>query len=286
MVAAATCCPWRGCGARRAVDYAIVGVVEKWDTPTPDLRVPAGGSCWHCGAAIAYCVQIRHTNTGEAHEIGTTCAERVGLDIAALKLMLADKYAAARAERSATRHRATHEDAARRDAAAGAEHGPHGTESRFRSGCHCDECETAAPHGLVRRHAEQSEIAARFHAGCRCLDCIDAVLVLDADRSRTVDSGHRIALLPVLVELDTGSVTTSAMRVKTRYGLRWKVDTRYGALWLSVAPKQRDTLARKGYVEATAPWLVDVIHGRTHRIHLLGEPIVDDWGTPIPHPLA
>ncbi len=43
--------------------YTVIGMVERWKGGA-DVRVP-GGDCWHCGTAIAYCVQIRHTLTGQ-----------------------------------------------------------------------------------------------------------------------------------------------------------------------------------------------------------------------------
>ena len=96
--------------------YQLVDVVERWEGDG-EVRFPAG-MCWHCGSAIAYCVQIRHLDTGEQHEIGTTCAERVGLDTDALKRMLATKYANDRAARAAWRRQADVEAAAQAEVAA------------------------------------------------------------------------------------------------------------------------------------------------------------------------
>lgn len=252
--------------------YRIIDVIERWEGDG-EVRLPAG-SCWHCGTAIAYCVQIRHVQTGEQHEIGTTCAERVGLDAAALKRMLAAKYADDRAARAAWRRHANAEAAAQAEADLTAQHGPHGTETRFASGCVCDECKAVAPHGVARQAREGYRVATRFFAGCRCLECIDAVVTLDAesaypDRYRIVES------LTVIVELASGK-TVRAKQVDTRYGRRWCV--RNGQAWLPVTPRRRATQAKHGFVEATAPWLVE----GNAAVTPLGCPIIDAWGEPIP----
>lgn len=256
--------------------YQLVDVVERWDG-NGEARFPAG-ACWHCGAAIAYCVQIRHIETGEQHEIGTTCAERVGLDADALKRMLAAKYADDRAARAAWRRQADAEATARAEAAAAAQHGPHGSETRFASGCMCDECQAAAPHGITQRVGEGYRVAARFFAGCRCLDCIEAVVALDAERGYR-DRYRVVENLSVVIDLGTGEAV-KARTVTTRYGRRWCV--RDGAAWLPVAPQRRDTQAKHGFVEAVAPWLVA---GR-EAIVPLGCPIVDAWGERIPRPVT
>lgn len=252
--------------------YQLVDVVERWEG-AGDARVPAG-ACWHCGSAIAYCVQIRHLDTGEEHEIGTTCAERVGLDAEALKRMQAAKYAEDRAARAAWRRQADAEAAARAEAAATAQHGPHGTEARFVSGCTCDECQAAAPHGITQRAGEGYRVAARFFAGCRCLECIEAVVAIDAERGYR-DRYRIVENLTVVIDLRTRK-TVKARTVKTRYGRRWCI--RDGAAWLPVAPQRRQTQAKHGFVEAAAPWLVD---GRGAVVPL-GCPIVDAWGEPLP----
>ena len=61
-------------------NYRIVGVTEKVHQPSPDAPARPGGSCWHCGTAIRVCVIAQNTETGEKVTIGTTCAERIGLD--------------------------------------------------------------------------------------------------------------------------------------------------------------------------------------------------------------
>lgn len=252
--------------------YQLVDVVERWQGDG-EARFPAG-ACWHCGSAIAYCVQIRHLDTGEQHEIGTTCAERVGLDAGALKRMLATKFATDRAARAAWRRQAESEAAAQAEAAATAQHGPHGTEARFTSGCECDRCQAAAPHGSTQRAGEQYRVAARFFAGCRCIDCIEAVVALDAERGYR--DGYRIVEnLTVVIDLATGKAVKTR-KVNTRYGRRWCV--RDGAVWLPVAPRRRQTQAKYGFVEAAAPWLVN----GHEAIVPLGCPVVDAWGQRIP----
>lgn len=254
--------------------YQIVDVIERWDGDS-EVRVP-GGSCWHCGQAIAYCVQIRHVQTGEQHEIGTTCAERVGLDADALKRMLAAKYADDRSARAAWRRQANAETVAQAEADRTAQHGQHGTETRFASGCVCDECKAVAPHGIAHQARERYRVATRFFAGCRCLDCVDAVVTLDAESG--YPRGYRIVeSLTVIIELATGK-TVRAKQVNTRYGRSWCV--RDGQAWLPVTPKRRATQAKHGFVEAAAPWLVE---GSTAVVPL-GCPIVDSWGERIARP--
>lgn len=262
----------RGASAAPLMAYQIVDVVEKWHGDG-NVRFPAG-SCWHCGSAIAYCVQIRHIDTGEQHEIGTTCAQRVGLDPDGLKRMLAAKYADDREARAAWRRQANAEARAHADAAATAQHGPHGTETRFTSGCPCDDCQAAAPHGITQRAGEPYRIAARFFAGCRCLECIDAVVSLDAE-SRYREGYRIVENLTVVIELGTGK-PVKAKKVNTRYGRRWCV--RDGQAWLPVTPQRRETQAKHGFVEAAAPWLVT---GHTAVVPL-GCPIIDAWGHSIP----
>jgi hypothetical protein len=69
---------------------------------------------------------------------------------------------------------------------------------------------------------------------------------------------------------------------------RWCVEN--GQDWLPVSPKRRATLANKGYVEAEAPYLVEVCGSRHggrqwfEPLQPLGDPIVDAWGEPVPRP--
>ena len=59
-------------------------------------------------------------------------------------------------------------------------------------------------------------------------------------------------------------------------------------MWLPVHPARRSTMAKRGYVEAKAPYLVEICGRRYERwykpVVLLGVPVFDVWGEPIPHP--
>lgn len=265
--------------------YRIIDVVERW-TGVGEARFPAG-SCWHCGMAIAHCVQIRHVDSGEVHEIGTTCAERVGLSATDLRRFLSEKYAAERSARAATRRQSEADAAAASEAAIAAVHGAHGSESRFESGCNCAECRSIAPHGITQRRGDRDRRAVRFEAGCRCLDCIDAAVVVSTESSR--GGGLRIIEdFVVVVDLATGEVVGDARIVSGPYGPSWCIND--GATWMTVAPKRRSTQAKKGFVQATAPWLVQESSPRAGRqsfidpIAPIGSPVVDAWGEPLPRP--
>jgi hypothetical protein len=222
--------------------YTVIGMVERWKGGA-DVQVP-GGDCWHCGTAIAYCVQIRHTFTGEQHEIGTTCAEKVGLDITAVKKLLAEKRARERAA-AELEWRRTYVPAE----------------------------PTLPAHGTVER----------FHTGCHCGECTDGVvLALPQEYNYVPDES-------VIVELATGELVRASI-TETRYGFSWKV--RGGEAWLPLSPKRRSTHANKGFVEAKAPCLVKRWTRRLNNgftqpattvVRFLGSPLVDVWGTPIPH---
>ena len=248
-------------------NFRVIGLQENWigiNPGTEAARMVPGGSCWHCGTGIAIEVVIKSTETGETHTIGTTCAERVGLSGPELKAMLAEKYAQERNERSAAVRRQREAEAAERETRETAEHGPHGTESRYLSGCYCQPCRKAAPHGTTTRF---------FDANCHCLRCIDVAMTLpefkiQADRH-------------VIVDIETGEVV-QAKTVDTKYGYRWCV--RDGLCWLPVSPARRSTHAKKGYVQAEAPFLVQKCKSMDGRgtwlkpICRIGEPLVDMWG--------
>ena len=238
-------------------DYAITGFETRYYSPVPEVKMP-GGTCWHCGTAISICVQIRHHQTGETHEIGSTCAERVGLDVTELKKMLRQRNAAMRAERTAAERRAYQQ-------ARDEEFGAHGTETRFANGCRCTPCKAVAPHGAETR----------WHAGCECLDCVEGVLAANPRTYWIVDDYR------VLIDLATGRITDAEI-VRTQYGCSWCVTNESGRkVWVTVGPARRSTQTKKGYVEAYAPMLV--VGGRDwHRPRLvLGEPLADRWGEPI-----
>jgi hypothetical protein len=248
-------------------NYRITGYVERWHEPLPGVKQPSG-SCWHCGTGIAICVQIRHISTDEIHEIGTTCAERTGLDTSQLRAMLAERHADERHQRFAAEREAIRRAAAEQDAANTAAHGVHGTTSRFSSGCRCDLCRPAAPHGTL----------ARFLDGpCHCGDCIGAAAALDDYTTRELD---------LIVDLVSGEIVEDARKVTSRYGTRWCIHD--GEAWLPVRPARRSTMAKRGYVEAKAPYLVEICGRHQERwykpVVQLGRPVFDSWGEPIPHP--
>jgi hypothetical protein len=65
-------------------DFKVVGITEQTqiaNAGTPFAREVAGGSCWHCGTSIRICVMARNQKTGEVVTVGSTCAERIGLDL-------------------------------------------------------------------------------------------------------------------------------------------------------------------------------------------------------------
>jgi hypothetical protein len=253
-------------GEAPLADYRIVGFVERWYRPAADVPAIPGGSCWHCHTGIAICVQIRNPVTGEVHEIGTTCAERVGLDRKALRALLAGRYADDRERRRVQRSAEYRLQREEREAAETAVYGEHGTESRFQFGCRCERCLASAPHGSWHRFGP---------GGCRCLDCLEFAVGED---------DHTTRMLDVLVEVGSGRVVEAA-QVATRYGLRWRVETVFGVDWLAVHPRHRSTLARRGYVEAEAMFLVEVCGRGSSRwdrpVHRLSDPIFDSWGEPL-----
>jgi hypothetical protein len=250
-------------------NYRIVGWQANWYQPDPSAPKKPGGCCWHCSTGIAIEVIIEDKTTGERHTIGTTCAEKVGLSKDALKAINAERYAEARVAEREARLATRRKERAKADAKEAALHGPHGTEGRFGSGCRCTPCQKAAPHGTVER----------FMLGkCRCLDCMGAAVA---------NGGWKVADQEVLVGLETGRVVDAKV-VMGRYGRSWCIDD--GREWAPYAPKNRATLAKRGYTEATAPFLCEVAGGRYHQwlepLEPVGEPIVDRWGDPIPRSVS
>lgn len=62
-------------------------------------KAQGDGQCFHCGTGIKHCVIVIDTDSGERVTIGTSCAEKVGVDKFALKHRLTSKEAEARQER-------------------------------------------------------------------------------------------------------------------------------------------------------------------------------------------
>lgn len=249
-------------------DFRIVGYTENYYQAAPDAPRQPGGTCWHCGTGIAIEVIVKRVGSDEMHTIGTTCAERVGMDVTELREWLAERYREQRELLRQTRSKAFREETARREAEEIALHGPHGTETRYTSGCRCTPCIKAAPHGTTHRF---------WHGECRCPACIEVAMADDASLVYRE--------LTVVVDVDTGEIADARL-VDTRYGSRWCVND--GATWLPLSPKRRTTQASKGYVEATAMFLAERIKSRNgtwyKRLARMSCPIIDAWGEPIARP--
>lgn len=236
--------------------WKIVGFDERWHCAAPDVKQP-GGTCWHCGTAIAYCVIIESLQTKERETIGRTCAERVGMSKEQLRQHMSHYYR----DRADKAYAITEAELA-------AAHGEHGTQQRFESGCECRSCRAAAPHATTTR----------FQTGCRCRECIGAIIAHDPD-TYWIDEEYS-----VIVELATGRVVRAEV-VDGQFGSQWRVRASNGhTVYLARFPKRRITHSKKGFVEAVTPALV--VGGRDwHRLeHPLSEPAADIWGEPIPHP--
>ena len=110
--------------------YRIVGYRERWFKAAPEAPAVPAGACWHCGTAIALCVHIRHAGTGETHEIGIVCAEKVGLDAAELARIKGARRAELAAQRELRHHEWRRRQGEEREAELAGRIGRHGTESR------------------------------------------------------------------------------------------------------------------------------------------------------------
>lgn len=260
--------------------FRVVGVVEKTtvvNAGTAAARAVAAGSCWHCGASIRICVRAENLVTGEIVDIGTTCAERIGLDAAELKEHLAERFAEQR--RLASKAHREQQAAVRAQLEAELERtvGPHGTLARFEyevaeaDGWACADCRNAAPHGTTTKF---------WDGRCSCRLCLDAVLA----SNRSLYVGSR----PVLVDLATGR-PAAARLVNGRYGTSWLVTdppTSRGH-FVPASSKRRATITARGYTYARADFLLERSHSIrcpdvTHR--RLTDPTEDDWGEPIVRP--
>ncbi len=229
---------------------------------------------------IEWAVQVvRH---GQVVDIGTTCAERAGLDRAGLKEMLAELYAEERFARSKAERERRRVEWEAWEAAQEERYGSHGTESRYLGGCSrgpdaCDECTRAAPHGTWHRF---------FQGGCSCQVCVEALLKRDDFAVQTT---------PVLMELATGKVAAKARLVEGTYGMAWLVPgkDRFDGHFVPAYRKRRSTVAGRGYTYATA----EVLAWRTTRppyrkpfrrdngeLVVVSLPENDDFGEPLPKP--
>lgn len=259
-------------------NFQVVGIVEKTvgiNAGTSYAREVAGGTCWHCGTNIRICVQAKNMETGEVVDIGTTCAERIGLDPKALKHYLAERFAEERWLRSKAHRDAQHAEDERLEAEQAAKYGEHGSETRYQhcnvwgNDAACAECtDTAirlAPHGTTLRFWERD---------CSCDECVVAALVADRSLLRR--------RFPVLVDLTTGSVVDEARMVGGRYGTSWLIPSRNA--FVPAFRQRRETVAKRGYTYAEAEYVAQ--RGRHYadpdrRVRRISSPTVDDFGEPI-----
>lgn len=261
-------------------DYRIVGFSRRIYQSDPQAPQQPGGTCWHCGTGIMNCVEAKHQETGEQIIVGLDCAERCGLDREGIRRVMREKYANERMERSRAASDAARAEWDRREAEVVAEHGEHGSESRFDYGCRCDPCRQAAPHGNI----------VRLETGCFCTECVTA----------GIDSGgYVIQQREMLFDATTGAQLHGRV-VSSRFGPRWAVSSppineddddgyggsiRAGTQWYPYRPKRRSTLAQHGVVEAEVEMLCERKNGRHGQwflpVHPMAVPTVDIWGVPL-----
>lgn len=251
-------------------DYKVVGFVRK-SINLGDGHSAPGGQCANCGMALVNCVQAQHKVTGKIEDIGMDCAERIGMDAKMVKeywrAANAERHEAARAIEREKRQQERDEN----ERAITARAGEHGTESRYLFGCRCEECCLEAPHGTVESF--------RYNE-CRAKCCIDAMI--------EVGICH-ISPSKVLVDYETGQIVPGARAVQTRYGMSWVIDGDDNGgepTWVSMSPKRRATMTKKGYLEAEVPTLWHKASRHSDRkwwpMMAMEQPTVDTWGEPIP----
>ena len=255
-------------------NHRIVGVVSKVWQAAPGLPSQPAGTCWHCGQGIMICVQAEDRETGEIHDIGTTCAERIGLNPVELKQFLAEKFAEDRALRRAADAEARREARRIAELEAAGLLGEHGTAQRFVNGCYCDRCFKAAPHGT----------AARFNQDCRCDECVAEIL--NVPGSHGYKYAYTILDRDYLVDVETGKIL-NGRKVETKYGYRWVVNDEYGARWFPVGAKRRSTYTNKGVTVVEIPTLIERIHGHRGTWYkqygpVADKPALDIWGEEVP----
>jgi hypothetical protein len=247
-------------------DFRIVGYERKIYKSPGDEPRPAG-VCYHCGSSIMNCIVIENPKTGEIVDVGETCAERVGLDMNALRAMLRERNYADQREASRKEREAEAQTRAEREAADIAKFGEHGTESRWDSGCRCDLCSAKSPHGSVERLT---------YGKCYCAECLQAAI----DSGKYYYEDRR-----KLVDIDTNQILP-AKCVGTKYGLSWVVNSEDGsASWYPYSPARRGTLAKRGAVEVNVKCLIRPYYydGQQHfkEVAMLEAPDTDAWGEPI-----
>ena len=249
--------------------FRVIGVEEKVVQVAKDAPRQPGSSCWHCGTGIMICVVCKNLQTGEIVDIGTTCAERIGLDPEGLKRYLKERRDRIRAERWAAEAEDRRLHAEYVSAEIAAKYGEHGTEGRYAYGCRCGECNEVAPHGTNEHF---------WAHDCSCEACVKAVLVAHDD--------YRIREMDVLVDLRTGRVANARL-IDGKYGMSWMVKNDTGIVvdFVPTGRKRRDTVAKRGYTYAKADYLVRPPRDYKEapwRIRQLSTPTVDDFGEPIP----
>jgi len=253
-------------------NFEIVGLTVKSRTQVvgeTSLSQPTG-TCWHCGTGIMYCVQVKNKDTGEIVDIGTTCAEKVGLSLQEIRELR-------RAQREADGSAARYEEAAkqkaerqRREEEETRLYGAHGTESRYNEGlCGCPECSKVAPHGTLDR---------MNYGQCYCPDCVEAA-INDPSGSYGLDSEIRLA------DAETGQLLP-AKCVRGKYGPQWVLNEGDRTYWFPYSPAREATLSKKGVTEVEVQSLF--YYGRNQygdryskSLHVIELPSENRWHTPM-----
>ena len=244
--------------------FRVIGIEERTYQAAPGAPVQPSGTCWHCGAGIKTCVVAKHLDSGDVITVGTTCAERIGLDPVGLKKYLAEKFAEDRAERRSAIWQARVARREQDEAALERTIGAHGSAERYGHGCRCDVCRAVAPHGTKDCFWEQK---------CSCGECLGAAL--------EGDSRLRLAPRDVLVDLSTGQVVEDARIVSGRFGLCWFIPEK--EMFVPAYAKRRETIMKHGYTYAETEWLVRTWwNGQGEsKERLIVSPSVDIWGEAI-----
>lgn len=245
----------------------IKGFTRKVFQAAPDAPVQPGGTCANCGTAIINCYVVEDTKTGTVHDIGSDCAERVGMNREELARHWRDWRAARRLDEAEARRRKWDAETEAREAAITAEYGEHGTLSRLEYGCTCEDCAFVAPHGHPTKYL----------GGCTCEECSLGIIESD-DRYFSYDKTY-------LVDLETGQVRDDIRMVSTQYGSKWcvKDDDGDSVRWITPSPKRRGTMTKHGFTEVSIPTVWRKKRdGDSFPLHRYGEmPEFDNYGEPL-----